>query len=387
MGVAGTYAGLLLTGRRWVAEMLGLNLETGRPGEPPAAVWDDVLDMLRLTPEQVGGWGAGGWGRRRRGGRSRRERLCNSRRLRLLRPARVNQPPSPPFLTLPQGLMLLLLRRWWQDTMAALARQRQELAKLALQAPHVSPGAARPCGRRAPPRAAPPRRRRAPAAPCPGSRVHGPRTQLAPHNPPPPPPAPYCSTPPPRLTPHPPQDYELQERVLAGLDRAQGAYVRHGVAANVVIFTALLSPLQCAEVGGGGLCAAPARGGAARGRGLPRALAARSRAVPHVRALKTPAARLRPRQVYVQAWPFMPTMTAVLDRWHARAGGGGWGGAAPAPSAAGDLAAPPGAAWPAAGLGPRGGPWLAAVPPQPPQPQQQQQEGEAAAPDEPPAAP
>jgi hypothetical protein len=53
MSLAATFAGLMLTGHRWVIEMLSLNLETGTPGEPSACVWDEVLDVLRPTPEQV----------------------------------------------------------------------------------------------------------------------------------------------------------------------------------------------------------------------------------------------------------------------------------------------------------------------------------------------
>lgn len=54
------------------------------------------------------------------------------------------------------------------------------------------------------------------------------------------------STPPPRAPQK--QDVELQEQALAGLERAQAAYVCHAFAANVVALSALLTPDQCAEL-------------------------------------------------------------------------------------------------------------------------------------------
>ncbi|GBF87639.1 hypothetical protein Rsub_00350 [Raphidocelis subcapitata] len=167
VSLATTISGMLLSGRPWVLELVHFNLETGAAARAPPQLWDGVADVLAFSPEQVE--------------------------------------------------TLLLLRRWWQSTMASLASRRQQLAQLALSAP---------------------------------------------------------------------QDIAVQEAALAGLERAQGGYIHSGAAANTVLFTALLTPLQSAEI-------------------------------------------------WVQVYPWMPTLTAVLDCVNAHAtgdsnksssGGGGGGG-------------------------------------------------------------
>lgn len=45
-----------------------------------------------------------------------------------------------------------------------------------------------------------------------------------------------------------PQDVVLQAQCCSGFDNVQEAYIRHGIAANVVTCTALLTPEQCSEV-------------------------------------------------------------------------------------------------------------------------------------------
>ncbi|KAI8468769.1 MAG: hypothetical protein J3K34DRAFT_459707 [Monoraphidium minutum] len=191
LGLSTGLAGLLTSGRPWAAELMVTNADTGLAAEAPPHVWDEVLEIINPTPAQ--------------------------------------------------GLMLLLLRRWWQDSMAALTHERRELAQAALEAL---------------------------------------------------------------------EDLDVQERALEGIERLQAAYVHLGAAASAVVHTALLTPEQCAEV-------------------------------------------------YVQSHPYVPTLTAILDRWHARAhAGGGAAAAGEAPSAG----APPAAGGPLGPLQAQAGPPAPAEP-------------------------